>query len=503
MILPTYKLALVLVLLSLLAAPTAKQADSAAERLQGLQAKLRSSRTSGDWQSFLTSAMREKELLNQAPLSLVEVARAYVHLGNTRAAFRELEEFAHMGQSTDLLQSLPDFAGLREQASFSKIEKEMKANRTPASFAAAAFQLPDVALLAEDMDYDPASKRFFITSVREKKIIATDAGGNSSDFAGAPDDWPMLAIKVDSSRAVLWATEVAMQGLNFSPQSDWGRSVLLCYDLKTGKLLRRIEGPRGSALGDMVLTADGDVIVSDGNEGGVYRVAAKGRALEHLDGGDFISPQTPAMHPDGKHIFVPDYVRGIGLLEVATRRVRWLPMEGKFALNGIDGLYFDRGTLIAVQNGTSPERVVAFKLDPTLTRIESEKIIERSTATLGDPTHGVVIDGDFYYIANSGWDAIDDHGNMKPDAKPSPSRVMRVSLKLLAHGSSLQVFAGRPQRRAGASIALSLHILFIVKVPEPVHPLMPVSVQLPLMLLLLTVPCSVNRLLLLLPEAPD
>jgi hypothetical protein len=132
------------------------------------------------------------------------------------------------------------------------------------------------------------------------------------------------------------------------------------------------------------------------------------------------------MHPDGKHIFVPDYVRGIGVLEIATKHVRWLPMGGRFALNGIDGMYFDRGTLIAVQNGTSPERVVAFAVDPSLTRIESETIIERSTGTLGDPTHGVIIDKDFYYIANSGWDAIDDRGNMKPAAKPSVPRIMRA-----------------------------------------------------------------------------
>jgi hypothetical protein len=125
---------------------------------------------------------------------------------------------------------------------------------------------------------------------------------------------------------------------------------------------------------------------------------------------------------DGKHVFVPDYARGIGVLEVAKKQVRWLSMQQRFAINGIDGLYFDHGKLIAVQNGTSPERVVVFTLDATLTRIESETIIERSTGTLGDPTHGVVIDNTFYYIANSGWDSIDDHGNMKPGAKPSVPR---------------------------------------------------------------------------------
>ncbi len=268
-----------------------------------------------------------------------------------------------------------------------------------------------------------------LTSVREKKIVSTDAGGTSTDFAKAPDGWPMLAIKVDAPRGVVWATEVALRGFSAVSESDWGRSAVLCYDLKNGKLLRRIEGPRPSGLGDMVLASNGDVIVSDGDGGGVYRVHADGSGgLERLDGGDFISPQTPAMHPDGKHIFVPDYLRGIGVLEVATKQVRWLSMGGKYALNGIDGLYFDHGRLIAVQNGTSPERVVVFTLDASLARIESETVIERSTSTLGDPTHGVVIDNDFYYIANSGWDVVDDAGNMKAGAKPSAPRIMRAQL---------------------------------------------------------------------------
>jgi hypothetical protein len=193
-------------------------------------------------------------------------------------------------------------------------------------------------------------------------------------------------------------------------------------------VLRRVEGPHGSALGDMTLMPNGDIIVSDGSGGGVYRLTATGTELDRLDNGDFISPQTAAVHADGKHIFVPDYLRGIGVLDPATKQVRWLSTEQRFALSGIDGLYFDRGKLIAVQNGTAPERVVIFTLDATLSKIESETVIERSTETLGDPTHGVVIGSDFFYIANSGWDITDDNGNLTAGAKPSSPRIMKATL---------------------------------------------------------------------------
>ncbi|MBV8052100.1 MAG: hypothetical protein JOZ80_12965 [Acidobacteriaceae bacterium] len=417
-----------LMLLLLVALPTAAQSHSAAEQFRSIRAKLKDVRKSSDWPASLAAANDLVRLLNRSPESLLELARAEVHVNQFTEAFRDLEEFVRMGQATDLLETSPEFAALRQQARFAEIAKAMSANLTRVSLSSTAFQLSSSALLAEDLDYDPASKRFLISSVREKKIVWSDTSGTVHDFAKAPDNWPMLAIKIDSRTRVVWATEVALQGFIFAPEADWGRSAIVCFKLDGGKLLRRIEAPRGTSLGDMALAGNGDVIVSDGEGGGVYRVTANAERLQRLDDGDFISPQTPAVSPDGHRVFVPDYVRGIGILDLATKELKWLSMQGQFALNGIDGLYFKSGKLIAVQNGTSPERVVAFTLEPSFGKVLSEKIIEQSTETLGDPTHGVIVGDEFYYIANSGWDVIDEHGNLNPGAKMSEPRVMRVPL---------------------------------------------------------------------------
>jgi hypothetical protein len=95
--------ALACVLLILGTASTAKQTGSAVERFQSLQVKLRESHSANDWRSNLVSANELKELLNEAQASLLEIARADVHVDDLKAAFRELELFARMGQSTDLL----------------------------------------------------------------------------------------------------------------------------------------------------------------------------------------------------------------------------------------------------------------------------------------------------------------------------------------------------------------------------------------------------------------
>jgi sugar lactone lactonase YvrE len=407
----------------------AQQPNSAIDQLQTIRTKVHASHTANDWRANLAGAEEQKALLNHAPASLLEAARADVHLADFAAALTELREFVRMGQASDLPEQSPDFAPLRSQPQFAGIERDMAANRAPISLASTAFQLTDDHLLTEDIDYDPAGHRFLVTSIREHKIVALDASGAASDFAQAPNPWPMMAIKVDRARHRVWATEFAIHGLIFSPASDQGRSAVLCYDLQTGKLLRRVEGPSGAGFGDMLLLPNGDVLVSDGDQGGVYRLPANGAALERLDHGEFISPQTPALAPGGRRIFVPDYLRGIAVLDLATRHVRWLAPQGRYALNGIDGLYCDRGRLIAVQNGTTPERVVVFTLNAQRSGIVSEKIIERATPTLGDPTHGVVLGNDFWYIANSGWDVIDDHGNLNPGARLTPARIMRAKIR--------------------------------------------------------------------------
>jgi hypothetical protein len=144
------------------------------------------------------------------------------------------------------------------------------------------------------------------------------------------------------------------------------------------------------------------------------------------------------MLPDGKHVLVPDYARGIGLLDLNNRHVTWVNRgeSKKIALNGVDGLYYDRGTLILTQNGTSPERVILVQVDKTFAHTMSEQIIERATPNLGDPTHGVVVGDSFYYIANSGWNQLDPHGDVLAGAKLTPARIMRFRLNPSRNGAN-------------------------------------------------------------------
>lgn len=394
-------------------------ASTAVEQVQSLQKSLIQDRTQKDWRAYLADAERMRAFLNDSPLSNLEIARAELQIGDAKAAAVATKRFLAMGQVNAILSS-PEFAQIR-----SDLHDAMKANESVVSNARPAFVFSDRGLLPEDVDYDSKSKRFFVTSILQKRIVTMDANGAERDFAVSPDHWPMVAVKVDAGRRILWATEAAFDGFAIVPKSDWGRSVLLEYDLDRGTLISRTEGPPHSNLGDMVLAENGDPIVSDGDGGGIYRM--HDGALTRIDHGDFVSPQTLAVCPHSAYAYVPDYVRGLAMMNLTTGSVRWLSTQGHYDLDGIDGLYCRDNTLIATQNGASPERVVAFELDRTGSKVISQRIIERAGG-LGDPTHGVFVGDAFYFIVNSGWDSLDDQGRLKPGASLTPGGIMGVDL---------------------------------------------------------------------------
>lgn len=343
--------------------------ESVPQQFDQLREEAATQRKSGDLHGRLQTVLKIEKLLNEAPDAIEAAAFAYAEVGDKEQALMALNRFADLGQADDNLMpgKSKALANLEKLPEYKLLLKRFAENKTPVSHAEAVITLEDPNILAEDIDYDSNSKSFLITSVLEKKIIRVAMDGKATDFAQSPSHWPMLAVKIDANHNLVWATEVAMNGFSAAPKSDWGRSAVVCFDLKSGILRRRIEAPGKSALGDMVLTGQGSPIVSDGEVGAVYRVS--GDRLERIDRGEFISPQTSAMRPDGSHVFVPDYARGIGILDLVSKKLVWLDQSAsKFAINGIDGLYLDRGFLIATQNGTSPERVVRFRLDSTMTQ---------------------------------------------------------------------------------------------------------------------------------------
>lgn len=389
--------------------------------------------TAGDFASFRAQLLALRREIGPSPTIDYNLAVAEARLGNEGRALEWLEIFAGMGVWEDASRDA-NLAPVRAEPGYARVARLLAANLQPVTRGAVAFTLPDADLIAEDIAYDSVRHRFLISSVRRRKIVAVDSAGHTSDFTrpGADSTWGMFAVHVDPARRLLWATTAAVHAAQGYSAADSGRSALLAYDLATGALRARLEPPgarRGHLLGDMTIGTDGTVYVSDAVSGGVYTGGPDDRTLAVLlPPGTFTSPQTPALSADEKRLFVADYARGIAVVDLSTRRVSWLGHPGNVALVGTDGLYRVGNTLLAVQNGTTPNRVLRVLLDSAMTRVLDAEVLERGKPAVSDPTHGVMVGDTFYFIAQSGWGRAKDDGTLAPAGADDAPVVRRLTL---------------------------------------------------------------------------
>lgn len=331
-------------------------------------------------------------------------------LGDRAEALRQVRTYASLGLTLDLKE--PWLAPLVE---ISKEVPELKENSEAITEAEKLFSAPDSGLVIEDIAYDVQQKQYFLSSIRQRKILRCDSDGHCRDFVKSSSELPLgavLALHADSLHSVLWATTAEMNAeADFKKEQD-GQSSVLKLDLHSGRLLKRFEPGDGRkhALGDMTVASNGDAYVCDGLSGDVFLISHADDRLKPLaPAGVFVSPQMPVLSADEKLLYVPDYVGGIAALRLSDRHIEWLSSTRPVALEGIDGMYLYKQCLIAIQNGTMPERITAFHL-VSPTRIDKFGVLEANWRGLGDPTHGVVIGDQFYFIANSGWDRVADDG---------------------------------------------------------------------------------------------
>ena len=360
-----------------------------------------------------------------------ELAGVEARLGNTGQALEWLKASVAMG----LIPKLDDtsFDVLRKAGKLDDIVRQNEQNRTSVSFSKSVFRIEPADLIIEDIAYDKEARRFLLSSVHQRKIITCGQDGQCADFITSADSafqplWGVLALRVDPSGKYLWATTESLPFEISHNKAEEGRCALLQINLKTRALIHRYDCDSGGQheMGDMTIASNGDVYVSDGGSGDLFVLRHDHDRLEKLvPSGTFVSPQTPALSSDEKLLYVPDYVAGIAAISLTDHSIRWLTSTSPAALDGIDGLYTTKNGLIGIQNGTAPERVVEFRLE-TPVKVASWTVLEANWIGLGDPTHGVIVGDDFYFIANSGWDRVDQNGNIAP-GKGAEIRKMPLS----------------------------------------------------------------------------
>lgn len=393
----------------------------------------------GNVAEFVSNLEQALSLKPNHPRLMYNLAAGYAAKARYSEALGMLGQVAATGMVYPAAKS-PSFAVLRDssafKAQFEKLAQRFAESAKPTNSSTEAFRLAEKGLITESVAYDPQEKAFYVGSVHKRKIVKVAANGTATDFSKPHDGlWSVLGMKVDAKLRKLWVCTTAFPQMVGFDSTLKGRAAVSVYDLKTQKIAHRYYAPNDGqphAFGDLVLhPKTGVAFVSDSESPTIFMVDEKSGTLQpwlKSDVTTLTSLQGLDFSPDGKTLFAADYSNGIFTIDVTKKTLLNLPTPDSCIVSGTDGLYCFKGNLVGIQNGTNPQRVVRYRLNNAQSRIEGIEILEANHPDFEEPTLGVIVGGDLYYVANSQWEKVNEKGAAAPEADWKPHVILKRKL---------------------------------------------------------------------------
>ncbi len=215
------------------------------------------------------------------------------------------------------------------------------------------YPLPDDAW-PESVAWDPATRRFFTSSLARGDVAAIAADGTVSTFAAGDgaEGRATVGVEVDADRRRLWACAILVDGSE--PGELW------VYDLDTGEQLATIglgAALEGASCTDVTFDAGGVAYVTDRENAAIYPVDLDEGVPTLWSDAAALAPGVigsngVAFTPDGAHLIVTKYLpAALVRISVADPSdaveipLTGDPLEGGSGLNGADDAVFLDGTL--------------------------------------------------------------------------------------------------------------------------------------------------------------
>lgn len=274
------------------------------------------------------------------------------------------------------------FAELRSAKEFAEVSAAVRESTPPVLNSQPAFQVPEGDLVPESMAFDPRGNRFYFGSMRKGKVCTPS--GDCEKFATGLGT--ILGLKIRAGE--LWL-------LNNSSKSSETSSELVRYNLASREVVRRYAMAGRHLFNDLVFAPSGNVYVTDTAAGAVWWLERGTSNFAKLPG-RFEHANGVAISSDGLLLYVSTFPRGIDVVNLRTGASTAIARPKELCLAQIDGLYFYRRSLIAIQNGFMTPRVVRLTLTRDLHSVRSFDVLERGNPLFDGITTGVIAGRDFF-----------------------------------------------------------------------------------------------------------
>lgn len=293
-----------------------------------------------------------------------------------------------------------------------------------------AFTVPEKDWLTESLAFDAKTGDFYFSSTRQGKIFKLTSRGKVTEFASTEDGlWMTIGIKVDMGRRQLWVCSSGGGNLIGYDRKDERPAGVFKFDLESGELLwKHIVDVPGEThfFNDVVVAKNGDAYVTHMfSDPGIYKYDSKTEELALFSKPDTLSfPNGLTLSNDEKYLFVA-HSGGIGRIDIKSGK--WVDLAASESIGGVDGLYFYKNSLVGVLS--RPKQVKQFVLNSDQSAVSEIKILEKNHPMMNRPTTGVLVEDDFYYVANAQFDSFNEDGSLFPLEKLFELVILKINLK--------------------------------------------------------------------------
>ncbi len=391
----------------------------------------------GDYQQFITAYNEKKyERCIQlgAPLVAVtdhpgiqyKLAECFCQAGKPAPSLELLGALAKRGLPYPI-EDNKGFSPLYGDKQFAGYARVFAKNRTTINKSKVSFLINDSLLIPEGIAYDSLHQTFFVGSLAKHKVLRCSGNGNCSDFAtGAKSGfWMALGMKVSPDSKSLWLCSASEK------ENLDGYSGIFQFDIASGHLIKKfvVDNKKGAHLfNDLVITGTGDIYFTDSKGGKLWRILPGSDTLTEY-AADFVYPNGIAADEVQKVLFVADFT-GLHAFDLVTGTRTRVGTGGKTYLNGIDGLYYYKGSLIGIQDsGNQDDRVVRLYYDTKKSIITKVETLQTFRKDFIIPTTGAIANGQLYYIANAQLRSLQPDGSLTDPEKLVKPVILKLKVE--------------------------------------------------------------------------
>ncbi|PBI84990.1 hypothetical protein BSF41_39010 [Flavobacterium sp. ACN2] len=375
---------------------------------------------------FLKLAKQLDSIRPMHPTFTYNLTSAYSLNGKKEESLKVLKTIVLANNTVDF-EGDSDFESIKNEKGFKDLlELKISQSKTIES-SKEKFSLSEKDLHPEGLLYLEKHKLWLSSSIRNKKVVSFEEKGNCSDWF-TDCLYSVFAIKTDSKEKYLWITCSAIPEMKGFSKELEGKSEILKIDIATRKLTKRYTIEGNHVFGDLVVGKNNDVYISDSAEAIIYKIENESLVLWKDLQKEAFNLQGITFNASESKLFIADYLKGVLVIDLKSKKGNWLEFPGYASQKGIDGLVSYNNSLIAVQNGVVPIRIVRYMLNESQTKIIDFRVLDHNRKVFDEPALATFVKNKIYFFANSPWKFYDKNGQLGETKLENP-KLFELSLE--------------------------------------------------------------------------